>query len=604
MRPIGRDARTARLAVSAAALALAGLLLAAGARLSAGGALDEARATTAAQAGRLGGMIGGAIAAARARADELAATPAVREILYTDESTAIAEGFVLPAAAHGETFELFQLARRRLPRSLHRTPEAAAPLAIARANDVRLEQRDGVLAVTAAQPAQPMYPREGVHGAVAVATHVDLTPIAESLRARGLAVELVGVGAPLPLTSWPDGDAAARAQSVSVPLPPIDGVSAKLALRAHVRSGGGGALWAGRVLLLAAFAAALSTFVVFRRRTMPPLDDAPTERRRHTPPAMSGIPARPLDLGPTAREKRAEPWRPTPTPITQLRPSLESAPIVVDPRGDRLAGRYRLLRPLGRGHAADVYLAQSFVPGAPATVALKLLGGADSAARRAYLAMARRQASLTDEHVAAVLDVGDGEVPFVAMEYIEGCTLAAVLRELGGRDQALPLPPAMAVVAAVCHALDAARPLAHGAIKPSNVLVGRHGAIKLADFGAPVVASECGSPEQYAGKPADRRSDVFAIGVLLHQLVTGRRLAPAAPGADGAWPPLPAPSTIRPALPRTLDAVVAKATRFGPRGRYASAGDLLAALHGAAPGAIAASSSVRIGDWVDRARRS
>ena len=161
MRPIGRDARTARLAVSAAALALAGLLLAAGARLSAGGALDEARAITAAQAGRLGGMIGGAIAAARARADELAATPAVREILYTDDATARAEGFVVPAAARGETFEVFQLARRRLPRSLHRAPEAAAPLAIARANDVRLEQRDGVLVVTAAQPAQPMYPREG-----------------------------------------------------------------------------------------------------------------------------------------------------------------------------------------------------------------------------------------------------------------------------------------------------------------------------------------------------------------------------------------------------------------------------------------------------------
>jgi serine/threonine-protein kinase len=259
---------------------------------------------------------------------------------------------------------------------------------------------------------------------------------------------------------------------------------------------------------------------------------------------------------------------------------------------------------LGRGHASDVYLAQSLRGGA-GTVALKLLGSPDSRERRAFLEVARKQARVAHLNVARVLDVGEGEVAYVAMEYVEGCTLKALLADLFGRDEPLPLPQTINIVGAVCRALGAVRPLVHGALKPSNVLIGRHNAVKLADLGAPAAPGDRFAPEQYAGKPPDRRSDVYAVGLLLHALTTGRAVdAGGAAGDDGRWPPLPAPSTIRPTLPPSLDAVVAKATRFGPRGRYATAGELLNALHDAAAGAASAASSAWLGDWVDRARRS
>ena len=179
----------------------------------------------------------------------------------------------------------------------------------------------------------------------------------------------------------------------------------------------------------------------------------------------------------------------------------------------------------------------------------------DSGARSAFLEAARRQMRVTHSNVAQVLDVGEGEVAYVAMEYVEGCALEMLLRDLFARDEPLPLPQTVAIMAAVCRALDAARPLVHGAVKPSNVLVGRHNVVKLADFGAPPSATDRHAPEQYAGQTPDRRSDVYGAGVVLHELVTGRRMQVPAAGLDAKrWPPLPAPSTVRGGLPQALDA--------------------------------------------------
>ena len=212
MKEIGRDARTARMAVAAAVLALGGLVLAAWARWSTAGVVEEARVVVVAAAERLAATVTAATAAARARAEELAETPAVREILYTDEATARAEGFALPAASaasddNGETIEIVALARRRAPRTLYRVPENAPALAIARVGEARVEARGAGLAVIVTVPAQPMYPKEGLRGAVALATRIDLTPLEPALRGSGLGVEIVGAGAPIALTRLPpDGD--------------------------------------------------------------------------------------------------------------------------------------------------------------------------------------------------------------------------------------------------------------------------------------------------------------------------------------------------------------------------------------------------------------
>ena len=620
-----RESTAPKLAVAAAALALCGLSLAAWARWSATSVVDSARSETTTAAQRLGALLSTAIATARERAEGLAAMPLVRGAIETDVATvrdmARAEGFVFTPAPH-EIIEIFQIAPRRRPLSLLRAPETSASLAIARANEVRVDEEGGALVVTVAVPSAPLYVHGALQGAVAVAKRVDLQPLTDALAPTGMSAELLGAGEPVALTMAHPADGA-RQLVVSVPLGdvPADGAAPKLTLRASVRAGGGGALWAGRVLLVAAFFAALLTFAAHRAAralpqpaaAMPMMDEAPTERRDTNAPRML------LEPLPTAKEKRSDgngnhlvlAWNASgPTPITQLAPAQDSVPVLVDPRGDELAGRYRLLQPLGRGHSSDVYLAQSFVTGAPSTVALKILSAPDSPERRAFLEAARRQMRVTHSNVAQVLDVADGargDVAYVAMEYVEGCTLEVLLRDLFARDEPLPLPQTVAIMTALCRALDAARPLLHGAVKPSNVLVGRHNVVKLADFGAPPSATDRHAPEQYAGKTPDRRSDVYAAGVVLHELVTGRRMDVGAGGGGGdakRWPALPAPSAVRPGLPTALDAVVAKATRFGPRGRYGTAGELMVALARATEEAVAGMGAAAwLGDWVERARR-
>lgn len=615
------SSRTALLAVVAAALALGGLSLAAWARWSAHHLVEDTRADAASAAEQLAGILQTAVSTARLRASAIAGTPSVRAAVETDSATvrdmARAQAFVFQPAA-GETIELFQVQRGQRPTSLLRAPEHARPIALAAADEVRLAVESGALVLTVAAPSVPLYAHGGLRGAVALSTRVDLAPLNAAVAANGLQAEVTGLALPLSLSSPPPAEGG-RALTVPVPFDAAPG--ARLAVRATLRGGdgGGATLWTGRVLLLAALAAALLLLLEHRRgRDLPALraeDDAPTS------PIAVNAPVTTLPPEPTVKE-RLHPdgerhlvlaWSAAmPTPITQLKPVQESAPIVVDPRGDQLAGRYRLLQPLGRGSGADVYLAQSFVAGAPGTVALKMLQPGGGADRQQYLEAARRQMRVPHPNVVQVHDVSGEEFAYVAMEYVEGCTLEQLLREIASSREFLPLPQAVAVVSAICRALDAAqearddrgarRPLVHGALKPSNVLVGRHNVIKLGDFGAPPSPSDRHAPEQYAGKRPDRRSDVYAVGLILHELVTGRRWAP--PPADTKqWPPLPAPTSLRPELPRELDHVIAKATRFGPRGRHATAGELEADLARATADAAHASTALLLGDWVERARR-
>ena len=627
----------ARLAVLAAALVLGGVALAAWARLGAARALAQARDRSSASVARLEELVGAELATAQRRVQGLVLVPAVRGAVETDAATvrdmARAGGFGTPVA--GEIIELFQLPAGRPPQRLVRLPEASPPLGFGRAEQARLLAAPSVgpgaaaaLVVAVTATIDPLYAHGSLQGAVAVGRRLELTSLAAALSAEGIVAELDGPGGVVPLSTqpWPAG---APLVATSVPLPPSLATS-RLTLRAAVRGGHDVALWAGRSLLLAGLAAALLALVEQRRRRqMTSLEDLPTQRQdtRARAATASGAGAAPADNVPraldgeeTAPQKLRSDgnhlvlaWSANmPTPITQLRPQ-ESVPIVLDPRGDRLSSRYRLLRTVGRGAAAEVYLAQSFVPGVTGTVALKLLDGGPSAERDAFLDAARRQRRVHHPNVARVEDVGDDDIAYVAMEYVEGCTLEVLLRDLFARDEPLPLPLALSIVAAICRALDAAHdardergvrvPLVHGAVKPGNVLVGRHDTIKLSDFGAPPSPTDRHAPEQYAGKQPDRRSDVYAAGVILHELVTARRIELPA-GDSKRWPPLPAPSSIRPGLPRALDAVVARATRFGPRGRQATAGELLAELLRATADAVNLTGTAWLGDWVDRARHS
>ena len=273
--------------------------------------------------------------------------------------------------------------------------------------------------------------------------------------------------------------------------------------------------------------------------------------------------------------------------------------------GRVLAGRYELGRVLGAGGMATVYLADDRL--LERQVAVKVLNSSyaqDSLAVARFRAEACTAARLSHPNIVAVFDSGsDAGVHYLVMEYVPGQSLAELLRRHG------PLPPRRAaeLTSQVCAALAAAhtRGVVHRDVKPGNVLLGGDGRLKVADFGiakaaaAPALTGDgmvLGtaaylSPEQAKGEPVDLRSDVYALGCVLYELLTGA--PPFGSAADSppvavairqvSEPPEP-PSRRNPRIPAPLDAVVLTAMAKQPGQRYQSTqamhGDLARVLAG------------------------
>jgi tetratricopeptide (TPR) repeat protein len=265
--------------------------------------------------------------------------------------------------------------------------------------------------------------------------------------------------------------------------------------------------------------------------------------------------------------------------------------------GDDLAGRqvgpYRLLREIGRGGMGTVYEAEDARLGR--RVAVKFLPpevGRDHRAKERFLREARAASSLDHPNLCTVHDVGesDGRL-YIVLAYYEGETLRERL-ERG------PLPPAEAREVATQVARGLARAheagITHRDIKPANIMLTRRGEAKILDFGIAKLAGDLTltgaawgtpaymSPEQASGRPVDGRTDVWAVGVLLYEMLAGRRPF-AGEDAQGVLSSIltqePEPlARLRPDVPPALARVVARALAKDPAGRYAGAAALLADL--------------------------
>jgi serine/threonine-protein kinase len=265
--------------------------------------------------------------------------------------------------------------------------------------------------------------------------------------------------------------------------------------------------------------------------------------------------------------------------------------------GRVLGGRYRLVSRVDEGGAGEVWRARD--ERLERDVAVKLLGdGADAAFRERFTEEARRAATISHPNVVTVFDQGqDGADAYMVMEYIRGRTLREVTAERGP----LSLQEATRIVAQVAEALDAAHAadVLHCDVKPSNVILDERGIAKLADFGVARAARGQAevellgtpryiAPERIEGKPPTPASDVYGLGLVAFELISGR------PPLEGLETddllrerlqgPPPSLRRARLGVDAEIDLVVTKALARDPQRRYQSAGefarDLLAAARG------------------------
>jgi len=265
-----------------------------------------------------------------------------------------------------------------------------------------------------------------------------------------------------------------------------------------------------------------------------------------------------------------------------------------------MVGAYRIQRPLGQGGMGVVYLAEDTRLGRPVT--LKVLHAHDTTdeKRRERLRFeARAAAALVHPNIGAVhaLEELDGQLCIVG-EYMPGSTA----REMLGTAGPLSLKEAVDVAVQVARGLDAAHGhgIIHRDLKPENILVGDNGIVRILDFGiarsmtpqadrprlteagAAVGTPGYMSPEQLEGGAGDFRSDLFAFGTVLYELVTGRNPFQGATSSSTAARILtaePAPlSSLNPLSPPELDAIIETCLKKHPEERYACAADLVKAL--------------------------
>jgi len=268
----------------------------------------------------------------------------------------------------------------------------------------------------------------------------------------------------------------------------------------------------------------------------------------------------------------------------------------VQARSDlRKVGRYEILEVIGVG--ANSRVARAFDPLIARLVAIKLFPAelARGEARDRFVQEARVVGQISHPSVIALHDMGideSSQTPYLVMEYIKGQSLEKLLEK-----GSIPHTKACAWVAEVATALAVAhrKGVIHGDVKPANILIAEDDRLKLTDFGMARLASRdskdtplLGSPaywcpEQIVGKPQDARSDIFSLGVVLYELVTGRRPfdAESLQGICSrilSSTPLP-PSHANPSVPSALNEVIASCLAKDPNQRCASAETLAERLH-------------------------
>jgi serine/threonine-protein kinase len=268
--------------------------------------------------------------------------------------------------------------------------------------------------------------------------------------------------------------------------------------------------------------------------------------------------------------------------------------------------RYRVLERLASGGMAEVFLAESAgIEGFKKQVAIKRVLPNLSEKKR-FIAMfldeARLSASLSHSNVAQVFDIGVGDnAYFIVMEYVDGADLKAVIEYMRKSGQSFPVEHACFIASKICEGLTYAHELRgadgkpleiiHRDMSPPNVLITKHGEVKIVDFGLAKAASqleksEAGvikgkfgylSPEAAQGQVIDHRTDIFAVGIILWEMLSGRRLFLGETDFGTVkmvqQAVIPDLREINPSVPPELVKIIGRSLAREPSARYGTARD-------------------------------
>lgn len=256
--------------------------------------------------------------------------------------------------------------------------------------------------------------------------------------------------------------------------------------------------------------------------------------------------------------------------------------------GKRISGRYKIIRMIGGGGMANVYLARDMI--LDRDVALKVLRmdfSNDEEFIKRFHREAQSATSLTHPNIVSIYDVGEEDgIYYIVMEYVDGMTLKQYIQAFSP----IPVEKALDIMKQITSALALAHQnhIVHRDIKPHNVLIDHEDNVKITDFGIAMALSATSitqtnsvlgsvhylSPEQARGGMANKKSDIYSLGIVMFELLTGRLPFSGESAVSIALKHLqsetPSPRRWNPAIPQSVENIVLKATAKDPFHRYAS----------------------------------